>query len=278
MYVGIDIGGTKILAASSPTGHSMKRSQKIATPENPRATVDAIVDLVHQVSGGRAIASLGVSCPGPIDADRGVVVEAGNLGWKNVPLKRLLEKRLHVNVTLENDAACGGIAEARLGAGINFQHVLYITISTGIGTSLLVDGQLYRGSRNLEGGHITVQKDGPKCSCGKLGHFEAIASGKAIKRDFGKYAYEIKDKPTWDKIAANMAVGIASLSATLAPDVVILAGGVSVHWVRFHKSLERHIGDYLPYQAPTLRLAKYIETAPVIGALLLASQAEQLLL
>jgi len=276
MYVGIDIGGTKILAAASTTGRTMGTSQKIATPSSAKAAVEAIVGLVHQVADGHPVASIGVSSPGWID--HGTVMSADNIGWHNVNISSILSKRLHAHVTLENDAACGGLAETILGAAKGYRHVLYVTISTGVGTSLIVDGKIFRGSRNLEGGHITLQKDGPLCSCGAKGHFESLVSGKAIKRDYGKYAYEIKDAKTWDKIAENMAMGIASLIAAEAPDVVILAGGVSVHWQHFKRPLQKKLSEFWTGEIPPIKLAKFVETAPVIGALLLASQAEQLLL
>lgn len=278
MYVGIDIGGTKILAASSPTGRSMTKSQKIATPENPKVAIDAIVDLVHNVSGGKPVASIGVSSPGPLDLARGIITTPPNLPWRNIEIKRILEKRLHASVTVQHDCACAGLAEALLGSGIGYHKVLYVTISTGIGTGLIIGGQIYHGKQNIEGGHITVIKDGPECSCGALGHFEAIASGHAIKREFGKNAYEIKDAATWDKIAQNMAVGLSSLTAALGPDIIVLGGGVSVHHAHFKRPLDKYMHQYFRYGIPPVKIAKYIETAPVMGALLLASQAEQLML
>ncbi len=279
MYVGIDIGGTKILAAASPDGRRMKTSHKIATPSNARAAIEAMVELVHQVAGGQPVASIGVSSPGPLDLARGIITTPPNLPWRNLEIKRLLERQLHTTVTVQHDATCGGLAEAILGAGQGFGRVLYITISTGIGVSLMVDGQVFHGAnQNVEAGHVTIQKDGPECSCGAKGHFEALASGKAIKRLFGKYAYEIKDAETWDKIAANIAAGLASLIAVYAPDVVVMAGGVNVHYRKFQKPLERHLRNDYRFGIPPIKLAKYVETAPVMGALLLASQAEQLLL
>ncbi len=279
MYVGIDIGGTKLLAAYSPDGRRMVRSEKIATPTNPKAALEAMVDLAHKVAAGKPIASIGLSSPGPLDLDRGIILTPPNLPWHNVEAKRWLAKHLQATVVMQHDAACGGLAEALIGAGQGFKRVLYITISTGIGVSLIVDGQVYHGAnRNVEGGHITVVKDGPVCGCGGRGHFEAIASGRAIKREFGKYAYEIHDARTWDKIAANMAVGISSLIAVTTPDVVVLGGGVSVHYRKFHKFLMKHLASDYPFGIPPLRQAKYVETAPVLGALLLASQAQQRLL
>lgn len=278
MYVGIDIGGTKILAASSPTGRKMVRSQKITTPSSVKAAVDAMVDLAHEVAGSKPIASIGVSTPGPLDLARGIITTPPNLPWHNVEIKRLLEKRLHANVTVQHDCACAGLTEALLGAGRGFHKVLYVTISTGIGTGLIIGGQIYQGTQNIEGGHITIQKDGPECGCGGRGHFEALTSGHAIKRQFGKEAYEIKDARTWDKIAQNIAAGLSSLTAALGPDVIVLGGGVSVHFQRFKKPLEHYMNKDFRFGIPPVKQAKYVETAPVIGALLLASQAEELLI
>lgn len=279
MYVGIDIGGTKLLAAYSPDGRRMVRSQKVATPTNPKAALDAMIELVGQVSAGQPIASIGVSSPGPLDLNRGIILRPPNLPWHNFEIKRLLEKRLHANVVMHHDAACGGLAEALLGAGRDLRRVLYITISTGVGVSLITDGQVYQGSHtNIEAGHITVQIDGPVCSCGAQGHFEALVSGRAIKKTYGKYAYEIQDAKTWDQIAQHMAAGIASLIAAYAPDVVVLAGGVNVHYKKFVKPLAKYLAADYRFGLPPVKLAKYVETAPVLGALLLASQAQQLIL
>ncbi|HSX14447.1 MAG TPA: ROK family protein [Candidatus Saccharimonadales bacterium] len=279
MYVGIDIGGTKLLAAASNDGRRMIRSHKIATPKDPRAALAAMIELVHQVSAGRPVASIGVSTPGPLDLHKGVILTPPNLPWHNVEIKRGLERSLHANVVVQHDAACGGLAEAILGAGKDYQRVLYVTISTGIGVSLITDGQVYHGAaRNIEAGHITIAQDGPECSCGARGHFEALASGRAIKRQYGKFAYEIHDAKTWDQIAQHLAAGLSSLVAVYAPDVLVLAGGVSVHWRRFARPLAHYMAADFRYGIPPIKLAKYVETAPVIGALLLASQAERLLL
>ncbi len=279
MYVGIDIGGTKLLAAYSPDGRRMVRSEKVATPASPKAALDTMVELVSKVSAGQPIAAIGVSSPGPLNLDRGVILTPPNLPWRYLDIKKQLEKRLHATVVMQHDAACGGLAEALLGSGKDFKRVLYVTISTGIGVSLINAGQIYHGgTTNIEAGHITIVKDGPLCPCGGRGHFEAMVSGKSIKRTYGKYGYEIKDAATWDKIARDMAAGLASLIAVYAPDVVILAGGVGVHYKRFIKPLNKYLAEDYRFGIPPVKLAKYVETAPVLGALLLASRAQQLIL
>jgi glucokinase len=279
MYIGLDVGGTKILAGASPDGRRLVKTEKISTPTDPKKAIAVMTDLAFKLAGSQPIASVGVSSPGPLDLQKGIMLTPPNLPWRNFEIKRQLEQSLSANVTVQHDAACGGIAEATLGSGSGFKRVLYVTISTGIGVGLIVDGQAYHGNNtNIEAGHMTIQQDGPICSCGAKGHFEAMASGRAIKRSFGKYAYEIKDRSTWEKIAAIIAAGLASFIAVYAPDVVVLAGGVNVHFKKFQRPLIQNLEQDFRYGIPEIRLAKYVETAPVIGALLLASQAEHLLL
>lgn len=276
MYVGIDIGGTKMLAAYSPDARRLVATAKMATPKNQREAIPDIVKLIDQVAGGRQVAGIGVSAASPMDLNRGIMLTPPNLPWRNLPLLKDLTAATRCAVTVAHDADCGGLAETLLGVAQGFKRVLYITISTGIGTALILDGQIYHGQHNLEGGHITVQAhDGPTCSCGAPGHFEAVASGQAIKRRFGKPAYQITDKATWNAIAYDFAVGIASLAAMTTPDVIVLAGGVSTHYDRFKAPLARHLKEVYRFELPPIKLAKFVETAPVIGALQLAARTDQ---
>ena len=276
MYVGIDIGGTKMLAAYSPDARRLTATAKMATPKNQREAIPDIIKLIDQVAHGRQVASIGVSAAGQHDLTRGVILTPPNMTWRNLAITKELSHRTGRHVVLENDAACGGLAEAMLGAGRDSRRMLYVTISTGIGTSLISGGQIDRGRLNTEGGHITIQAhDGPACHCGAKGHFEGMVSGYAIKRRFGKPAYQITDKATWDLIARDMAAGLASLAAMTTPEVIVLAGGVSTHYDRFKVPLARHMGEVYRFELPPIKLAKFVETAPVIGALQLAARADQ---
>lgn len=272
--MGIDIGGTKLLAAYSSDGRRLTTTAKIATPQDQRQAIPAIMKLIDQVAAGRPIASVGLAAPGPLDFERGIMLAPPNLPWRNFPIVKALQDKTRHHVSLTHDAAGGGLTEAILGAGQGFKRVLYITISTGIGTSLVIDGQIDHGQSNSEGGHITIQSDGPICSCGARGHFEAVVSGRAIKRRFGKAGYQITDPKIWDEIARDMAAGIASLAAITTPDVIVLGGGVSVHFARFKKPLAHHLGEVYKFHLPPVKMARFVETAPVIGALILASRSD----
>jgi glucokinase len=276
MYVGIDIGGTKTLVATATSKYTLKTSQKILTPADALKALDEI-SIMIEAQAGNKISAIGISAPGPLDRHKGRILNPPNLPWRNVSLTDHLHKRFGVPVALENDANAAALAEYTLGAGRGYNPVLYVTISTGVGTGLISDGHIYHGRYDTEGGHIMLQTNGPLCGCGGHGHFEAISSGTAIKRRYGKFGYEIKDKPTWKLIARDMAQGLVSLAAVTSPEAIILGGGVSVHWERFKDPLEEYFHQFWAhmYPPPVIKPAHHIETAAIFGAFLVAKQAAQ---
>lgn len=278
MYIGVDIGGSKILVAASTDGRTISKSQKIATPENGDQAIIEITHLIEQVAGTEQVKSIGISCVGPLNFKQGVLLDPPNLDWKDLAITSLLKEHFSCPVVIENDANTAALAEATIGAGEGFPSTLYVTISTGIGTGLVMDGQIDHGAHDLEGGHITIDSsaNAPKCGCGGKGHFEAVISGSAIIRRFGKAAREIdpEDSQTWNEIAKDIATGLGSLITAMSPHCVVLGGGVNVHYPKFEKHLTTHLANYkLLYPMPPVKLAKNIETAAVIGALILAKQS-----
>ena len=191
--LGIDLGGTKIIAALvDRQGRILARDYRETMPADGQAAVIArMIDAactVMEAGGVNAsqVAAVGVAAPGPIDAESGVVTAPPNLpGWKDVPLRRLMEEDLRVPTWLENDANAAALGEHRFGAGKGTRHMIYVTASTGIGGGLILDGQLYRGATGAAGeiGHITLLPKGPHCGCGNRGCLEALASGRAIARE-----------------------------------------------------------------------------------------------
>ena len=192
-YAGIDLGGTKILVLITDEHGNVRGDQRVATDahEGPDAVIGRIVEAVKHaaaeagvdVSGIRAA---GVSAPGPIDAAAGTITDPPNLpGWHDVPLASILRERFGVPVVLENDANCQGLAEHQFGAGRGFRHLLFVTVSTGIGGGIIIDDELYTGASGAAGelGHVAVATDGPACGAGHVGCLEALASGTAIARD-----------------------------------------------------------------------------------------------
>ena len=190
LYVGIDLGGTKISTALvSKEGRILERDSRLTAPlEGRDAVIARMVDAARRVMRKAApgqVAAIGVGAPGPMDAASGVLTAPPNLpGWVNVPLKELIEAKLGIKAYLENDANAAALGEFYYGAGKGVHNMVYITASTGIGGGLILDDRLYGGTNGSAGeiGHMTILPDGPLCGCGNRGHLEALASGTAIAR------------------------------------------------------------------------------------------------
>lgn len=190
LYGGVDLGGTKILVLISDGDGRVVGTARIATEAKlgPDAVVGHIVEAVREAAAEAqvevsALRCVGVSAPGPIDAIEGVITDPPNLpGWHNVPLARILRERLGIPAVLENDANCGAVGEHNFGAGRGYRHMIFVTISTGIGGGIIIDNELYVGASGAAGevGHLGVSVDGPACGAGHVGCLEAFASGTAI--------------------------------------------------------------------------------------------------
>ena len=192
LALGIDIGGTKVaLALGDEEGRVVARYQRPTEPSgDAQADVARLVDdarrlLAESGVGPGELSCAGVSAPSPIDAERGLILSPPNLpGWRDVPVARPLAEALGVPVHLENDANAAALAEWRFGAARGARHAVYLTMSTGIGAGLILDGRLYRGHADAAGeiGHAPVEWDGELCSCGQRGCLEAYAGGAAWTR------------------------------------------------------------------------------------------------
>ena len=190
--VGIDIGGTKLATVvADKTGHILGKVRKPTFAEKgPEYAICLLFDMVREVVNlagleQESISAIGVSCGGPLDTKTGIVYSPPNLpGWDALPLKAKLESEFQVPVTIENDANASALAEFRFGGGRGYNAVLYMTMSTGIGGGIVIDGQVYHGANDSAGevGHQILLPNGPRCGCGKQGCLEALCSGPAIAR------------------------------------------------------------------------------------------------
>lgn len=190
IYAGIDLGGTKILVLiADGAGQVLAQSREPTPAGGPESVIARIVQSVRDAAGEAkveltAIRGAGVSAPGPIDFEEGVVTDPPNLpGWHNVPLANILRDRLGIPAMLENDANCQGVAEHQFGAGVGYRHMIFMTISTGIGGGIIIDNELYTGASGAAGelGHIGVSATAERvCGAGHPGCLEAFASGTAI--------------------------------------------------------------------------------------------------
>jgi predicted NBD/HSP70 family sugar kinase len=232
MYLGIDIGGTKTLVAALTNEGVISESQKFPTP---KAYPDFLRELAVNVAkiSTKEFVATGVGAPGRVDREHGIALAFGNLPWKNIPLQRDIKRMVHCPVVVDNDANLAGLSEAMLLRQHN--TVLYVTISTGIGTAIITNRTIDPEFADSEGGEILLEHKG------KLQKWEDFASGRAIVKQFGKRASDITDAKTWKIIALNLAVGLFDLITFIQPDAVVLGGGVGTHFDDFDNQLLKEL-------------------------------------
>src|SRR5277367_4901791 len=192
IYLGVDIGGTKV--AAGLVTHRGEILSKVRVPmrsdEDAAAGLLAVGQAIDAALKSKpalaaTISGIGIVSPGPLDPRRGIVVNPVNLPcWRSFPLADAIAKSRGLPTLLDNDANAAALAESFWGAGIGYSSVLYVTIGTGIGTGLVLDGHIYHGRTGAaaEGGHVSIDYQGPVCTCGKKGCIEALAAGPAVAR------------------------------------------------------------------------------------------------
>lgn len=188
--MGVDLGGTKIHTALADEEGNILAEVRIATgaQEGQTAVIQRMVDSVAEVctalGDNSTVDCIGVGVPGTIHPDTGLLFVAPNLGWENIPLRSLLQEKLAAPVYTDNDANLGAWGESLFGAGVGMPHLMYVTVSTGIGAGLILNGNIIHGVQGGAGeiGHMVLDPQGPLCHCGKRGCLEALASGTAIAK------------------------------------------------------------------------------------------------
>jgi len=192
--VGVDLGGTNIVAGAMSVDGAHQygmRSVPTGAEQGAEAVTDRIIaqiegvilDTISQTNAQRKdFIGVGIGAPGPLDREKGLVIVAPNLGWRDYPLRDRIGSRLGLDATLDNDANCATVGEWWLGAAKGGRNVIGMTIGTGIGGGLIIDGQLFHGASDVAGeiGHTTIDLNGRHCKCGNYGCLEAYASGPAI--------------------------------------------------------------------------------------------------
>ncbi len=263
--VGVDLGGTKILAAVVASDGQVLGQAKKKTKAN-RGALDVLTRMADTIQEAmeaagmvrKDIGAIGVGSPGPLDPDAGIVVVAPNLGWRNVNVKAHLEGQFQIPTFIENDVNVGTLGEHRLGAGQGVSDLVGIFVGTGIGGGIILGGELYRGFNKTAGeiGHMVVAEGGPLCGCGNRGCLEAVASRTAIHRMIvqaldegrksvlaelaGKNTSQIKSQALAqalkrkDKVVTEalkkatyyLGIAVAGVINFLGPEMIILGGGV----------------------------------------------------
>jgi glucokinase len=267
--LGIDIGGTNLVVGCVAEDGSALHAQASA-PTHAEAGASDVVDRLVALAQGcvaetrrivpdAEILGLGVGAPGPLDTHRGIVLLTPNLGWVNFPLRQIIRDRLGLHAELDNDANCAVLGEWWVGAARGTRHAIGITIGTGVGGGLILDGKLYHGASDVAGeiGHTTIDTEGRRCKCGNYGCLEAYASGPniairavealetgaesrlsamvsgALDRITAQTVYEAAQ--AGDQIALEvvndtarfLGTGVANLLNVFNPEVVVVCGGVT---------------------------------------------------
>ena len=278
--VGVDVGGTKIAAGLvDERGQVVATERKKSPATDPAEIVRTIGELVRTLADSESVEAVGVSAAGFVDKARAVLVFAPNLAWRDEPLKKFLEQELDLPVVVENDANAAGWGEFTFGAGEDVENLLMLTIGTGVGGGVVLDGELVRGGFGMaaEVGHITMVPGGVTCGCGNLGCLESYGSGSALVRVSRELAGADPDAakalvaraggdpmkisgPLVTEAAQQgdpfaiarlaelgdwLGRGVATLTAVLDPNVVVIGGGVSeagdLLLDPIRESFERHV-------------------------------------
>jgi len=281
LFIGIDLGGTKIITALVDTeGQIIFRDyRETEAARGPAAVMARMIDAASRVMNGGGVAAaqisaVGVAAPGPIDARSGIVTTPPNLpGWKDMPLRQLIQDELGLPTALENDANAAALAEHRFGAGVGTKHMIYVTASTGIGGGFILNGELYNGATGGAGeiGHMTILPQGPHCGCGNRGCLEALASGRAIARDARERVKcgvptliadlaegdlerisaklvaqaaaqgDMEAQEILDEAMTYLGVGMANLVNLFNPELIVIGGGLTKMGARLFDPVRRII-------------------------------------
>lgn len=260
LTIGVDIGGTKVAAGVvDEQGTILATTHRNTPADDVRQIEDAIAAVVAELTSSYDVKAIGIGAAGFIDSRRATVMFAPNLAWRDEPLQEALQRRLGLAVVVENDANAAAWAEVRFGAGRGAEHVVALTVGTGIGGGIVIKGELLRGEFGAaaEIGHVVVVPDGRLCGCGLRGCWEQYASGRALVRE----AHElVRDAPggelmrlargrreqitgemitqaalagdptalrCFEVVGTWLGRGLAGLAAVLDPAVFVVGGGVS---------------------------------------------------
>ena len=308
--IGVDLGGTNIVSVI--VNHQGKIVNRLKVPtlaeRGKETTIKRIMETIHEnivqstIAPGDII-GIGIGAPGPLDVKRGIINFAPNLpGWRDVPLRKILEDEFNMKVVLENDANSAAWGERCFGAGQGVNNLVCFTLGTGIGGGIIINGKIYHGNNYgaAELGHMTVNKDGPRCNCGNYGCLEAYSSATGIKNRIKNRIKEgIKseflnfkedklfeslrlksifeaarkgDRLTSDIVEeaiSYLGIAIANIANILNPEMVVLVGGITNEGNKLLIPLRKEVKKrafYSNYKSLKIVIGKLAGNAGVLGA------------
>jgi glucokinase len=308
--IGVDLGGTNIVSAIVNCQGKIVSRLKVPTlaERGKEATIKRIIETIHENIVQSTIVlddiiGIGIGAPGPLDIKRGIINFAPNLpGWIDVPLKKKLKNEFNMKVVLENDANAAAWGERCFGAGQGVDNLVCFTLGTGIGGGIIIDGKIYHGNNYgaAELGHMTVNKDGPRCNCGNYGCLEAYSSATGIKNriinrieegikseflnfDDDKLFESLRLKSIFeaarkgDKLTKGvveeaisyLGIAIANIANILNPEMVVLVGGITNEGDKLLIPLREEVKKrafYSNYKSLKIVIGKLGGNAGVLGA------------
>lgn len=314
VIAGIDIGGTKIAVALETLDGERVAACRLPTQvkNGAYAIIENVSRAITEILEEKQLklAAIGIGCPSPLDIERGLVMSPSNLrDWDSFPIVKIFKDRFGVPVVLDNDANTAALGEYVYGAGRGYQNIIYITVSTGIGGGIIIGGEIFHGIAAGAGelGHTIVQPDGIRCNCGSVGCLETICAGIHIARrarerltkgesslmnettaaNNGEVtaktvveAVRRKDKlavEIWDETCRFLAIGIANSITLLAPEAVVIGGGIAaaageILFAPLRRLLPQFV-SMIPAEKINILPAELGSESGVCGALVLAKKA-----
>lgn len=313
-YAGIDIGGTFVKCGIVDSDGNIITKGKIPTRKD-RTYQEIAEDISNFVmkleqEAGVQTQAVGIGCPGTVDSENGIVLYCNNLDWNNIPLGKAIEERLNKPTYITNDANAAALGESFIGAGKTYNSSILVTLGTGVGGGIVLDGKLFEGngSAGAEIGHHVIRKNGKQCTCGRKGCFEAYSSATALMREARLQMGKHKESMLWTACNGNkqnvdgkmifdcakagddtankvvnwyidyLAEGIANLANIFRPEAVLLGGGVSAQGdaliIPTQKLVNQRLYGGTAYAPVKLAVATLGNDAGLCGAVKLAMQGK----
>jgi glucokinase len=309
LVLGVDIGGTKVAVGLVNSGGQILHATRApmlargSAEQGFRAVQNAIDNLIPRAHSA-GVRAIGVCAPGWVESDQGVLLSATNLPcWRDIPLARKIEKHYGLPTRLINDASAAALAEAKWGSGAKYESIFYVSLGTGIGTAIIREGEIYHGRAggSCEGGHTSINFNGPLCGCGKRGCVEMYASGTAISRrarsllrqgrnnrsqmlkmaggNISNVTAETVDKAArgGDPLARqileaagdHLAIWLGNTIDLLEPEVIVVGGGIGRMMMAYRASMRRTLQTWAAnpgaHRVPILN-ARYGSQSALAGA------------
>lgn len=277
IHVGLDIGGTKFMVAAANEHAEIIRRVRVEPATSLEQDLDTLHEMIREVSAGEEIAGMGAAIGGPLNWEKGIVSPLHQPAWRDVPLKQIMVERWGCPFYVDVDTNVAALGEFYQ-TGNTAPKFLYITLSTGMGGGLIVDGEIYRGMSGAhpEVGHQAIpyrcaNPAGVQCECGAPDCLEALISGNGIRRIYAKPAEHLAPQE-WDEVAYNLGQGLRNLAVLYAPDEIRLGGGVALGGGEaFIQRASQVMGDHLKLvPAPEISLSQLGYDTALLGAITIA--------